>query len=225
MTRATYIALLVMLVASCGGPKPTPPTPPPTPTPPPGAPPAPGAPGAPGAAGAPGASPEAPAPTQRAALELTDKDFVEGTNNRDPFRTFLREFNRPVRQISKQQRKVILPRYALDELKLIAVVTGGTRPRAMFRDPSGLGVSVKRGDYISKNAGKVKQILTDKVVVEIEEQAEDKNTLVDRVIDLHPKEAQEAEGSEGQTREEPDRSDKLDKKAPPPAAEKAVPKQ
>jgi Tfp pilus assembly protein PilP len=70
----------------------------------------------------------------------------------------------------------------------------------MFRDPTGLGVTVKRGDFISKNAGKVKQILSDKVVVEIEEQSEDKSSLVDRVIDLHPKEEREA--TEGETEKE-----------------------
>ena len=133
-------------------------------------------------------------------MELEEKDFFEGANNRDPFRSFLAEFNRSPRKVSKQQRKVILPRYALDELKLIAVVTGGIRPCAMFRDPSGLGVTVKRGDYISKSAGKIKQILSDKVVVEIEEQSEEKNSFVDRVIDLHPKEEQE-QGQEQGTEE------------------------
>jgi Tfp pilus assembly protein PilP len=137
-------------------------------------------------------APEAPTPT-KAALELSDKDFTEGSSNRDPFRSFLSAFAKPTRRLAaKQQRKVILPRYGLDELKLIAVVTGGIRPCAMFRDPTGLGVTVKRGDFISKNAGKVKQILSDKVVVEIEEQSEDKSSLVDRVIDLHPKEEREA---------------------------------
>ncbi len=132
------------------------------------------------------------------AMELEEKDFSEGPHNRDPFRSFLAEFSRFPRKVSKQQRKVVLPRYALDELKLIAVVTGGIRPCAMFRDPSGLGVTVKRGDYISKSAGKIKQILTDKVVVEIEEQSEDKNSFVDRVIDLHPKEEQEQGTEENQ---------------------------
>ena len=143
-------------------------------------------------------APEAPTPT-KAALELSDKDFTEGSSNRDPFRSFLSAFAKPTRRLAaKQQRKVILPRYGLDELKLIAVVTGGIRPCAMFRDPTGLGVTVKRGDFISKNAGKVKQILSDKVVVEIEEQSEDKSSLVDRVIDLHPKESDTTTTEEGQ---------------------------
>jgi type IV pilus assembly protein PilP len=192
MLKTTRFLLLVLglaLVVACDD-KPRPSSPP---TPSPKAPVA----TPPSAARAPEATPAKP------AIELTDKDFTEGATNRDPFRSFLAEFARPARRVSKQQRKVILPRYALDELRLIAVVSGGIRPRAMFRDPTGLGVTVKRGDYISKSAGKVKQILSDKVVVEIEEQSEDKSSLVDRVIDLHPKEEREEKDSVDAQPEEP----------------------
>ena len=48
-------------------------------------------------------------------------------------------------------------------------------------------VELKRGDYISKSAGKVKQILPDKVIVQIEEQSEDRKRFADRVIELHDK--------------------------------------
>jgi Tfp pilus assembly protein PilP len=79
-----------------------------------------------------------------------------------------------------------MKRYALDELRLVAVVTGSTvRPVAMFTDPTGLGVSVRRGDYISKGMSRVKQILDDKVIVEIEERSEDQKSRSERVIDIH----------------------------------------
>lgn len=138
------------------------------------------APGAP-AAGSP------PAAESGQVVELNESDFVESETNRDPFRPYLKEFLTPQQQTAKIQRKVILQRYGLDELQLIAVVAGRTSPLAMFRDPSGLGVTVKRGDYISKSAGRVKQILPDKVVVEIQERLDDSQTVADRVIDLHPK--------------------------------------
>jgi type IV pilus assembly protein PilP len=90
-----------------------------------------------------------------------------------------------------------LRRYGLDELTLIAVVTGrSVRPRAMFRDPNGLGVTVKRGQRVSKNAAKIKRILHNKVVVEIEEQSEDKTSRVDRIIELHPKEESRTQAGE-----------------------------
>ena len=123
---------------------------------------------------------------KQSELHLSAQDFVESETNRDPFRPYLSEFLTTQRRTAKIQRKVLLQRYGLDELQLIAVVAGGVRPVAMFRDPGGLGVTVKRGDYISKSAGKVKEILSDKVVVQIEEQLEDGRSMADRVIPLHP---------------------------------------
>ena len=120
-------------------------------------------------------------------IELTERDFMERIDNRDPFHSFILRVASGTRRADRRQRKVMLKRYALDELKLIAVVTGQTRPRAMFRDPKGLGVTVKRGDYISKSEGKVKQILSDKVIVEIEASAESRRSKSDKVIPLHTK--------------------------------------
>ena len=154
-----------------------------------------GAPGQPPPAGAP-AAPIAPA-KKLPEIELAEKDFKESANNRDPFRSFLGEFKPIARRVTQDDRKVILRRYGLDELTLIAVVTGrAVRPRAMFRDPNGLGVTVKRGQRISKNAAKIKRILRDKIVVEIEEQSEDKTSRVDRIIELHPKEESRTQSSE-----------------------------
>ena len=124
----------------------------------------------------------------KAGLDLSDSDFIEGASNRDPFRSFMSEFAGRGARLPTIQRKIIMQRYALDELKLIGVITGGIRARAMFRDPTGLGVSVKRGDYISKSAGRITQILSDRVVIQIQEHAEGAQALADRVVELHPKE-------------------------------------
>jgi len=146
-----------------------------------------------GKVGVPGAAPK-PAPPPKQAVpvkvaqqhpELTDEDFVSNIDkNRDPFRSYLRELATPMRRTVKVQRKVLMQRYALEELKLIAVVTGRTKPLAMFRDPTGLGISVMRGDYLSKSAGRVKQILPDRVIVQIEEYTEDQQRVADRVLYL-----------------------------------------
>ena len=143
--------------------------------------------GAPGAAKKPGAPPQRPVPVKIAQQhpELTDEDFVCTIDkNRDPFRSYLRELATPMRRTVKVQRKVLMQRYALEELKLIAVVTGRTKPLAMFRDPTGLGISVMRGDYLSKSAGRVKQILPDRVIVQIEEYTEDQQRVAERVVYL-----------------------------------------
>lgn len=137
------------------------------------------------------AAPKAPTKKVAAAKAeeegLTERDFMDREGNRDPFHSFVLKVAEGTRRPGRRQRKVMLKRYALDELKLIAVITGQARPRAMFRDPKGLGVLVKRGDYISKSEGRVKQILSDKVVVEIEQSAESKHSKSDRVIPLHLK--------------------------------------
>jgi Tfp pilus assembly protein PilP len=135
--------------------------------------------------------PRRPAPKKLVLpkLELSDDDFVEAATNRDPFRAYLTEDrSRPGRIESDVKKLAKLGKYALDELRLIAVVTGPeVRAMAMFRDPAGLGVAIRRGDYISKSAARVKTILPGQVVVEIKEQYEGGLKIADRVIQLHAK--------------------------------------
>ncbi|MBK6848063.1 MAG: pilus assembly protein PilP [Proteobacteria bacterium] len=180
--RAAYLATIavasLLLGASCDDAPPTPP--------------AGGAPtgaASPAAAAAASAAAAAAAPAAAAAtrLELADQEFMESPENRDPFRPYVAEFLTTPQRTAKIQRKVILGRYGLDELDLIAVVAGSARARAMFRDPTGLGVTVRRGDFISKSACKVKDIQPDRVIVEIQEQLEGGQTAADRVVEMHPK--------------------------------------
>lgn len=129
------------------------------------------------------------APTVVEAPSLTEKDFIESISNRDPFRSFIIRDKKASSESSPltPQRRVLMKRYSLDELKLIAIISGATRPVAMFTDPTKKGITVKHGDYISKSEGRVKQILADKVIIEIEEQTEGKSTRTDRVVMLYQK--------------------------------------
>lgn len=81
--------------------------------------------------------------------EFQESDFAESDTTRDPFRSFETTFAAQAKGKVKVQRQVIVDRYALDELKLIGMVTRGA-PRAMFADPTGLGWVVKVGDYLGK---------------------------------------------------------------------------
>ena len=69
---------------------------------------------------------------------------------------------------------------------------------------------MKRGQRVSKNAAKIKRILRDKIVVEIEEQSEDKTSKVDRIIELHPKEESRTQAGEDNeddaAKDEPDKT-------------------
>jgi type IV pilus assembly protein PilP len=82
--------------------------------------------------------------------ELNENDFAENDHNRDPFRSFASLFVDKTNRSVKNELPVILPQYAIDELKLVAIVLAGDYPRAMVLDPTGKGWVVKRGDYIGR---------------------------------------------------------------------------
>ena len=48
------------------------------------------------------------------------------------------------------QRTVLLPTTGLDQMRLIAIISGVAQPRAMIVDPAGVGHVVERGDYIGR---------------------------------------------------------------------------
>jgi Tfp pilus assembly protein PilP len=138
-------------------------------------------------AGAPGpakASPPTPAPApaanpaealaQRLAVlrrkVLREEDFAENDDsNRDPFRSYLDTWIERGPKVTMATVSAVCAKYSLEELILIAVISGDANPRAMFRDPTGLGQTVKRGDYLSKSAARVTKILSDRVVIEMSE--------------------------------------------------------
>jgi type IV pilus assembly protein PilP len=83
-----------------------------------------------------------------AAIAYKDEDFVESLRNRDPFRSYTIEFRAKVSE--DVQRRVIMPATAIEEMALIAIVTGMPRPKAMLVDTAGVGHVVERGDYIGR---------------------------------------------------------------------------
>jgi hypothetical protein len=139
----------------------------------------------PAAPAAPAAKPAAPAPAapainaadalaQRMAVlrrkVLREEDFAENDDaNRDPFRSYLDSWIERGPKVTMATVSAVCAKYSLEELALIAVVSGDANPRAMFKDPTGLGQTVKRGDYISKSAARVTKILSDRVVLEMSE--------------------------------------------------------
>jgi len=118
---------------------------------------------------------------------LTNDDFKETPSNRDPFRSFLTTFATQVVNV-KPQHRILLEKFALEELKLIAIVGGnGTTPQAMFVDPTGTGITVRRGDHVSKADALVTRVAPDRVFFQLEEDlgAGGKPKLTERVVELH----------------------------------------
>ncbi|WP_245678414.1 pilus assembly protein PilP [Chondromyces crocatus] len=106
-------------------------------------------------AGAPGvvdAGADAQAEAELPPLPLRDfseADFSEGDRSRDPFRSFESLFASQAKTQIISQRQVMVDRYALDELKLVGVVSRSPA-RALLTDPTGLGWVVKMGDFVGK---------------------------------------------------------------------------
>jgi hypothetical protein len=92
-----------------------------------------------------------PKASQANKLILKDDDFVESARNRDPFRSFVAVPGpRGPEATIDPQRPVVMPNTAVEEMKLIAVVLGLPRPKAMLTDAGGVGYVVQRGDYLGK---------------------------------------------------------------------------
>jgi Tfp pilus assembly protein PilP len=144
------------------------------------------------AAGAGGAGSDNDAATARrlAALRkkvLTDDDFLENDEtNRDPFRSYMHLF---AEHGQSKTRKIpaLFERVGLEELTLIAIVSGDDDPRAMFRDATGFGLAVKPGDFLSRSGARVSKILSDRVIVEQTETRESgEPRVVERAIFVNP---------------------------------------
>jgi len=94
------------------------------------------------------AAPSASAPLPK--MEFHEDDFSETERSRDPFRSFAKLFSEQSKTRVKSQRQVLLDHYAIDDLKLIGLVTRTDTPRAMLVDPSGRGWVVTRGQFIGR---------------------------------------------------------------------------
>ncbi len=83
-------------------------------------------------------------------LVFKDDDFVESERNRDPFRKYPAALG--VRTgdavAADVQRAVIMPNTPVEAMRLIAIISGLPRPKAMLTDTSSVGYVVERGDYI-----------------------------------------------------------------------------
>lgn len=82
--------------------------------------------------------------------DFSEDVFAEAdVQRRDPFRSYARSFKVEVPKVV--QRQVLLSDVSIDQMRLIAIVTGGIEPRAMIVDPMGIGHVVKRGDFVGRS--------------------------------------------------------------------------
>ena len=152
-----------------------------------------------GAAGPAAAAKPAAAPAKLESLAFKDDDFVESERHRDPFRSFALGRKGPKEtEIGENQRQVIMPETAVEDMKLIAVISGLTRPKAMLTDSHNVGYVVQRGDYVGRpkvfqTTGsvsmtlnwRVERIRDNEVVLTRQDPSEQGRPPLSRIISMH----------------------------------------
>jgi hypothetical protein len=87
----------------------------------------------------------AAAPIAAEAPAIAAEAIAEGPDSRDPFRPFLEPTVRPPKDPPRKSK-----RYAIDQLRLVALVTRVDTPRAMLVDPTGKGWIVTPGEIVGR---------------------------------------------------------------------------
>ena len=83
---------------------------------------------------------------------------------RDPFRSFLADLEGAQGALATRCATP-LGRFEIEQLKIVAVITGLEDPVAMVEAPNGRGYSVRRGACIGKNGGVVASVRSGEIVV------------------------------------------------------------
>lgn len=110
------------------------------------------------------AAPGTPAATAEQPKAAAEPEFVySSAGKRDPFRSFLSEISRETGIVNRCTTP--LGRFGIEQLKLVAVITGLEDPVAMVEAPSGVGYPLRRGACIGRNGGTVAAVRSGEVVV------------------------------------------------------------
>jgi len=118
--------------------------------------------------------PAAPPPAPAAAVQPKADGQAEpaapewaysSVGKRDPFRSFLAELAES-REGAISRCATPLGRFEIDQLKLVAVVTGLDDPVAMVQAPNGVGYTIRRGACLGRNGGIISAVRGGEVVIQ-----------------------------------------------------------
>jgi type IV pilus assembly protein PilP len=115
-----------------------------------------------------------------AAIAAQEGYVYNPIGKRDPFRSFLGTGG-DGGDGGDDSPRTPLQRYELDEYRLVGIIWGVDRPRALVEDPNRVGHVMEIGTYIGKNWGKVTQITSTEVVVTEEYQTIDGELVVNPI--------------------------------------------
>ena len=110
------------------------------------------------------AAPPKPVAVTEHAAPAAPTYVYNPVGKRDPFRSPDAE---PATQAALANASCNEPmcRFDVDQLTLVAVVSGDANPLAMVQDPAGRGYFVRRNTRVGRQGGKVTQIMSDAVVI------------------------------------------------------------
>lgn len=107
-----------------------------------------------------------PAATEAAEHEPLAVEWTyQPVGKRDPFRSYFDNYDSAPLIPTANVDCGILCQYELDQLRVVAVVSGVASPLAMIEDPEGRGHMVRRGNFVGKRNGKISEIRRDRVVI------------------------------------------------------------
>ncbi|HYI00389.1 pilus assembly protein PilP [Hyalangium sp.] len=132
------------------------------------------------------------APKKEATVESSVNYSYNPVGKRDPFRSPLEELVRSNTTTQVSSCSEPLCAWDLDQLKLVAVVTGDANPIAMVEDPLGRGHVVRRNARMGRQGGRVTQILRDSVTVTEYIPSEGKNIPNPVSLQLKPENKRES---------------------------------
>jgi len=118
-------------------------------------------------------------------------DFYNPDGKPDPFAPLIKEkpVTLPVKHRKADRRKLLTPleKLELSQLKLVGILRAQSGNKALVEEDSGKGYIIKKGTYIGTHAGRVTDILSDRIIVE--EEVEDiygKISVRKKEIELKP---------------------------------------
>jgi Tfp pilus assembly protein PilP len=125
-----------------------------------------------------------PAATARKDPEAVGSFSIHANGSIDPFETAFRDKPRTTHKKSKASSP--LEKLDPSQLKLVGVMLSDKGNKALLEDASGKDHMIQEGTHIGINAGKVSQILKDRVIIEEKiEDAYGKIRIQKRILKLH----------------------------------------
>jgi type IV pilus assembly protein PilP len=115
-------------------------------------------------AAAPVAAPKAAAAAPAAPRGPEAELAYSSIGKRDPFKSFLADMRTSSGPVVTRCNTP-LGRFEIDQLRLVAVITGMADPMAMVEAPTGVGYTLRKGACLGKNGGVIASIRSDEVVI------------------------------------------------------------